>query len=115
MKISRFYYNIKSRIFFTLLLTYGALCVFLFPRCTSPSAQNCENSTNDSIARANAANDSIAKVDSIAKAKIAFEDSLKRVDSVAKADSLAKIKKPNPYKPGHPTTKYGVPYNMKNN
>jgi len=116
MKFRRFYLKLKSRFFYTALLSYGTICVFLFPRCSTPAANNCENPANDSIARANAVNDSIAKADSIAKSEMAFKDSVNLADSIARADSLAKInKKPNPYKPVPPTTKYGVPYNMKNN
>jgi len=108
MKLNRRLLKIKSKFYYYSVVFLGAISVFFFTRCDSPKAENNNQQINDSIAKAKAKQDSIAKADSIAK----VEKELATLDSIARADSIAKAKKkPNPYKPDGPVCKYGVYYN----
>ena len=109
MKISRCLLKIKSRLYFQILVFLGTLSMISFTRCSSPVATDNTQHINDSIAKAKAFQDSVAKADSTAQAmkEKAFQDSIALADSIAKA----RKPKPNPYKPGPPTCKYGIDYN----
>lgn len=108
MKIRRHILKVKSGFYYYTLVFVGAASLLLLTRCQNKvSEEERIKLQNDSIARAKAIHDSIAKADSTEKA-------LKEkqvLDSIARADSIAKAKKPaqNPYKPPKPMTKYGVP------
>lgn len=101
--------KIKSHFYYYTLVVFGSLSLLFFSRCNNgPSEEEKAARINDSMVMVKALQDSIAIADSTTKAQL---DQV-RLDSIAKADSVAKAKKPkNPYKPVTPVTKYGIPMN----
>ena len=104
--------KIKSKFYFYTLVVFGSLSLLFFSRCNNgPSEEEKAARINDSLATVKARQDSIATADSVTKAQL----ELARLDSITKADSVARIKKArkpkNPYQPGTPVTKYGIPMN----
>lgn len=118
MKIRYHFLKLKARIYFNILVFLGAMGFMFSSGCSCPTGDNANSNTADSLAAAKAMQDSITKADSLAQAEHEkfLQDSIVKADSIARADSIAKAlikppKKPNPYKPNPPVTKYGVPYN----
>jgi len=109
MKIRRKILKIKSHFYYYTLVVFGSLSLLFFSRCNNgPSDEEKAARINDSIVKAKALHDSIAIADSTTKMQLEQA----RLDSIAKADSVTKAKKPkNPYKPVTPITKYGIPIN----
>jgi len=104
--------KIKSKFYYYTLVVFGSLSLLFFSHCNNgPSEEEKAAHINDSLAKMKALQDSITTADSVTKAQLEQA----RLDSITKADSVArakKAKKPkNPYKPGTPVTKYGIPMN----
>ncbi|MEI6123903.1 MAG: hypothetical protein WCQ95_09745 [Bacteroidota bacterium] len=106
MKINRTILKCKSRFYYYTLVFIGSASMLFFSRCANPTVKDNTAHLNDSIAKANHRQDSIAQADSLAEVK----KQQWLTDSLAKADSIAQAKKHrNTYKPPSPITKYGVP------
>lgn len=108
MKIRRKILKCKSRFYYYTLVVFGSVSMLFFTRCNNAPTEDKTAHINDSIAKVKIQQDSIAKADSLTKAQLEQA----RLDSIALADSIAKAKKrTNPYRPGKPMTKYGIPMN----
>jgi hypothetical protein len=101
--------RLKSRLYLNLLIFLGMISFPLFFGCSGNSNKEMDQKRiNDSLSTAN--HDLMvqkAKADSTAKA----EEEKAKLDSIAREDSIAKAKKQkqNHFKPQvYPTTKYGV-------
>jgi hypothetical protein len=96
-----------------LLMILGLLGFSFMSASCGGNAEEKMKAREDSLARAKAVQDSLAREKQKSDSAEAARIELFRQDSVRKADSIAKIKKPNPYKPPiHPQTKYGLPVKM---
>ncbi len=112
MKIKRRILKIRSRFYYYLLVLIGSTSVLMLTRCHNPNSEEDIAHRNDSIARAQRLQDSLATADSINLAKTlqAGLDSVRRADSLAKAKKKIRVKPqaPQQYVPVQPVVDYGV-------